>query len=97
MNARSSNSDRLSVSRAKGPCLSTVYHTAMEHTAAIAVVTSRRLKRNAAQMMNGRITKVSGNEENFGVPLPKTRNAVSSSDDANPAASHFFAGDQAMS
>ncbi len=55
MNASSSNSEAFSVVPANGPRPSSVNQTAMAQTAAFKVATSRCRKRNAAQMMKGRI------------------------------------------
>src|SRR5438876_798956 len=59
MNASSSSSDSLSGAAANGPLSSLrVYQSASAHTTAIAVVTSRWPKRNAAHTMSGTMTKV---------------------------------------
>src|SRR5882672_2746286 len=73
MNASSSNSDAFSDPCANGPLPSSVNDTAIAHTNAFTVATSRCLKRKAAQMMNGRIAKVSGSEGMYGaMPAPNT-------------------------
>ena len=59
MNASSSSSDSLRGAVANGPISSLrVYQSASAHTTAIAVVTSRWPKRNAAHTMSGTMTKV---------------------------------------
>src|SRR5467141_3403210 len=73
MNASSSNSDSFTDPCANGPLPSSVNHTAMAHTSALTVATSRCRKRKAPQMMNGRIAKVSGSEGMYGaMPAPNT-------------------------
>src|SRR5438445_10465037 len=62
MNASSSNSDSFTDPCANGPLPSSVNHTAIAHTSALTVATSRCRKRKADHMMNGRIAKVSGSE-----------------------------------
>src|SRR2546427_12142338 len=71
MNASSSNSDSFSDPCANGPLPSSVNHTAIAHTRAFTVATSRCWKRKAAHMTNGRIAKVSGSEGTYeAMPAP---------------------------
>src|SRR6266849_4584519 len=71
MNASSSNSDSFSDPCANGPLRSSVNHTAIAHTSAFTVATSRCWKRKAAHMTNGRIAKVSGTEGTYeAMPAP---------------------------
>src|SRR2546422_7119004 len=63
MNASSSRSEVVSAAAANGPRPWSVCHAAMVHTRAFSAVTSRSLKRRAAQITNGRTANVSGSED----------------------------------
>src|SRR4029077_20520174 len=86
--------DSLSESGANGLRCSTVYQIARPHTTALAVVTSRWPKRNAAQMTKGAMRNVSGYEALPGVPLPKVTQVAPSSSTAKHSASNAFPSDQ---
>src|SRR6185503_20272254 len=63
----------------------------------VAVVTTRWLKRSAAQIIRGRRANVGRNEESGPVVSLKIRRAKSSNSDARQAPSSFFRRDQGAS
>src|SRR2546423_1105855 len=73
MNASSKSSDSFRDPCANGPLRSSVNPTAIAHTNAFTVATSRCRKRKAAHMMKGRIAKVSGSDGIYeAMPAPNT-------------------------